>query len=96
MRNLRKLAGPFDRELTKLGDIVTANHVSFTDSSGSGGLNGEASARVVKDLFTGFLVVYPSDTKAADQVFLSLQHFLANTKVKTFVFRQCSGNHKGC
>ena len=37
MRNLRNVAGSFDRELTKFGDIVTADHVSFTDSSGSGG-----------------------------------------------------------
>ena len=72
MRNLRKVAGSFDRELTKFGDIVTADHVSFTDSSGSGGLNGEVIGLVVKDLFSGFLAVYPSDTKAADQVLLRI------------------------
>ena len=89
------MAGSFDRKLTKCGDIVTADHVSFSDSSGSCGLNGEVTALAAKDLVTGFLAVYPSDTKAADQVLLSLQHFLANTKVKTF-YSDCSGNHKGC
>ena len=41
---------------------------------------------MVKDVHTSFLEIYPSDTKAADQVLLSLQHFLGNTQVKTFYF----------
>ena len=38
----------------------------------------------MKDIHTSFIEIYPSDTKAADQVLISLQHFLGNARVKTF------------
>ena len=48
------------------------------------GLNGNTIALVIKDVHTGFLDVFPSDTKASDQVYASIQSFLGNARVKTF------------
>ena len=39
---------------------------------------------MVKDVHTSFIEIYPSDTKAADQMLISPQHYLGNTWVETF------------
>ena len=84
MRNLRKLAHSFQRPTTKFGDIVTADHVSFAEEGGIYGLNGKVIALVLKDIYSGFLGAYPSDSKNSDEVYIAIQHFLGNVKVRTF------------
>ena len=34
LRNLRKLAGAFDRKTSRVGDLVTADHLSFVEDKG--------------------------------------------------------------
>jgi hypothetical protein len=46
----RKLAHSFQRQTTRFGNIVTADHVSSAEEGGINGLNGKVIALILKDV----------------------------------------------
>ena len=58
----------------KFGDHVAIDHIVTKDLRDFG-IEGEKVAVVVKDVFTNFRYVYPSATKAGEEVYESLLHY---------------------
>ena len=58
----------------KFGDHVTIDHIVIKDLRDFG-IECEKVALVIKDVFTNFRYVYPSSTKAGEEVYESLLHY---------------------
>ena len=70
----RKRGGSSTIFSKKFGDHVTIDHIVTKDLRDFG-IEGEKVALVVKDVFTNFRYVYPSSTKAGEEVYESLLHY---------------------
>ena len=71
----RKTGGSSSITSTKYGDHITVDHIITRDMLDHG-YNDQKVALVVKDVYSQFRYVYPSDTKNSDQCHEDLLHFL--------------------
>ena len=71
----RKTGGSSSITSTKYGDHITVDHIITRDMLDHG-YDDQKVALVVKDVYSQFRYVYPSDTKNSDQCHEDLLHFL--------------------
>ncbi|OLP98785.1 hypothetical protein AK812_SmicGene18734 [Symbiodinium microadriaticum] len=71
----RKAGGSSSITSTKYGDHITVDHIITRDMLDHG-YDDQKVALVVKDVYSQFRYVYPSDTKNSDQCHEDLLHFL--------------------
>ena len=71
----RKTRGSSSITSTKYGDHITVDHIITRDMLDHG-YDDQKVALVVKDVYSQFRYVYPSDTKNSDQCHEDLLHFL--------------------
>ena len=71
----RKKGGSTTIHSKKFGDHITIDHI-ITKDLRDHGFEGEKVAFVVKDVYSKFRYVYPSETKSSEQCTSDLQHFL--------------------
>ena len=71
----RKKGGSTTIHSKKFGDHITIDHI-ITKDHRDHGFEGEKVAFVVKDVYSKFRYVYPSETKSSEQCTSDLQHFL--------------------
>ena len=71
----RKKGGSTTIHSKKFGDHITIDHI-ITKDLRDHGFEGEKVAFVVKDVYSKFCYVYPSETKSSEQCTSDLQHFL--------------------
>ena len=71
----RKKGGSTTIHSKKFGGHITIDHI-ITKDLRDHGFEGEKVAFVVKDVYSKFRYVYPSETKSSEQCTSDLQHFL--------------------
>ena len=82
LKQPRKFAGAFDRELKAWGDILTFDHMSAPEKNELAmGITGDTNAFVVKDLFSGLTGIYPAPWKDGYTVEVALRHFIGRRRI---------------
>ena len=66
-------------EANSFGDIVTADNLVARDADG-GGIDNEKVAITIKDHFPGWMMLYPTGGKSADDAAQSTADFQGNKK----------------
>ena len=92
MRNKRYKKGAFQREPTKWGEHLTADHLDSKHVEMQG-INGEKEAFAIKDIYSGLLHLYPTKTKNAVETSDCIHHFIGSRPIG-FLYSDNSGEIK--
>ena len=80
MRHFRSRTA-FKREVETFGDLVTFD---FVTASGDHEVEGRC-ALIIRDIYTGFIMAYPTARRDTDSVVRAIKHFLREEKDQTGV-----------
>ena len=80
-RQVYRRSGSFHRELAAWEDLVTADHVDCRRSEMSG-LDDQREALIIRDLYSGLIMVYPAPSKSTEDTIVPLYHYRGTHTVK--------------
>jgi hypothetical protein len=72
--------GAFKRNLDRWGEIITFDYL-YSGSQRAAGLHGEKECLVIKDLWSGMIHAYPTDTRLSLRVVECLKSFTGKRKI---------------
>ena len=77
MRDVPHYTGAFDRTPAKWGDLITCDHIDSRNNEMTG-LHGEKNALVIKDFWSGLVMIYPAITKDGPETEEAIADFLGS------------------
>ena len=80
MKQAYSRRGAFQRPTEHFGQLISFDHM-FSAQARMVGLNGELHAFNIKDLYTGFIMSYPVQSRSAEECVKSIRHFLGGHRV---------------
>ena len=78
MRHFRSKSGAFQREVKTFGDLITFDLVEAAGDAE----NNDKCVMIIRDIYTGIIMGYPSGRKNTVTVINSRKHFAGRRKIK--------------